>query len=350
MKKIIVHIGTFKTGSTSLQHHLALNREVLLENNFYYGDYFENIKAHSNLGYGLLREALQENDVFEKYRDHPRFIHVAEDPEDVIRRIAENSGNCNVIISHEALFADSYRTLIGLDAFVDFELMARINTYIRRRLFGLLSNISNEIQVICYLRRQDLFIESQFNQLCKQPWYSGGQIHDFDKFLEVQPVNLDYYSQLVEWEKIFGGNSIRIKVYDKKLMKKGLIDDFYKDILGISETEKLKNIPRKDENLGLNPQIIMYMKMMNLEDKGIHEILQKYPTLSGYNQKEGFFDHRNRIKFLEKYDRINCQVARHFLNREKLFDDEIEQIPQIKALSYDEFAEITKWLLGEILS
>ena len=90
--------------------------------------------------------------------------------------------------------------------------------------------------------------------------------------------------------------------------------------------------------------------MMNLEDKWIHEILQKYPTLSGYNQKEGYFDQRNRIKFLEKYDRINCQVARHFLNREKLFDDEIEQIPQIKALSYDEFAEITKWLLGEILS
>ena len=72
-EKIFLHIGTFKTGSTALQFHMHQNRKNLLRQGFYYGDYFDNYYLHSNLCYGLLKEALISYGIFEKYKDHPRF-------------------------------------------------------------------------------------------------------------------------------------------------------------------------------------------------------------------------------------------------------------------------------------
>lgn len=348
MSKVILHIGTFKTGSTALQHHLSYNKEILWENNYYYGDYFEPIKAHSNLGYGLLKEALESNNLFSMYADHPRFVNVAENPKDIIERIDSNRKGKNIIISHEALFADAYRTLIGLDATLDDKLMKSINLYMRKRLKCLLTQSFDDIQIICYLRRQDLIIESQFNQVMKQPWYSGTKILDFKNFVEAKPINLHYYSQLEEWSEIFGKDTIVVKIYENELLSKGLIKDFYTDVLGISDIHKLKNIPEKDMNRGLNPEVVLYKSMLKHTTRKIDEFLMLYKNENKINQKEGFFDNDERIDFVNQYTEENNMIAKKFLGRECLFLDKVESIPKVKPLSYEKFIEITQWLFDKM--
>lgn len=103
MKKIYLHIGTFKTGSTAIQFHMHQNKDLLLENGFYYGDYFEHYYLHWNLCYGLLEEALKAHGMYERYKNHPRFLNVAQKPDEVIERIKQHAAEVpSVIISCEA--------------------------------------------------------------------------------------------------------------------------------------------------------------------------------------------------------------------------------------------------------
>ncbi len=172
MKKIYLHIGTFKTGSTAIQFHMHQNKDLLLENGFYYGDYFEHYYLHSNLCYGLLEEALKAHGMYERYKNHPRFLNVAQKPDEVIERIKQHAAEVpSVIISCEAFFADAFRTLVGLYTEVSYQEKKDINAYMRRRLKELLYSISDQVVIVCYLRRQDLFVEAQYNQYCKNIWY-----------------------------------------------------------------------------------------------------------------------------------------------------------------------------------
>ena len=115
MKKIYLHIGTFKTGSTAIQFHMHQNKDLLLENGFYYGDYFDHYYLHSNLCYGLLEEALKVHGMYERYKNHPRFLNVAQKPDEVIERIKQHTAEVpSVIISCEAFFCRCFSYIGGI--------------------------------------------------------------------------------------------------------------------------------------------------------------------------------------------------------------------------------------------
>lgn len=355
MQKIFLHIGTFKTGSTALQFHMHQNEARLLENGFYYGNYFNNYYVHSNLCYGLLREALINYGLFSKYENHPRFLNVAENPDIVIKRMKEKMAkDLNLIISSEAFFADAFRTMVGLKTQLQAQQKREINNYMRTRLKELLLDITDNITIVCYLRRQDLFIESQYNQYCKNQWYSdlGNGLPEFKEFVEYYPVELDYYTVLEEWKSIFDKAVFVIKPYEKESFNDNLITDFYTDILhiDINEVKKFGGIHKAQTNPKLDRDVLEYIRRLDFNDEKVTGLLRKYSDQLDRVKEYAYFSERERKEFLQGFMTQNAMVAKKFLNRTDgcLFKNMNYYIPEYGGLKISRVFEITHWVIDEM--
>lgn len=354
MKKVFIHIGTFKTGSTSLQYHMHKNRKLLLENDFYYGDYYDKYYLHSNLCYGILEEALKLNGLYQKYKDHPRFLNIAENPDKIIENIKRNSKDySNIIISHEAFFADAFRTLAGLRSYLTEETKREINMYMRLRLKELMSEFTDKIIIICYLRRQDLFIESQYNQYCKDIWYGDKNIPDFEEFVNCKPIELNYYTILKEWKEVFPEARFIIKPYEKESFKNGLINDFYTNILKIDFkiVKNFESIDLVQSNQRLDRDVLEYKKKINILNNKLNTLFKEYsislPDINDFS----YFSYEERKRFLRQFNIQNNKVAKEFLRKEDgiLFSNMSMDFHEYEGLKEEKIIEITKWLFGRLL-
>lgn len=353
MKKIFLHIGTFKTGSTALQFHMHQNKRLLLQKDFYYGDYFDNYYLHSNLCYGLLKEALVDYGIFKKYENHPRFLNVAEEPESVVKRIKENSKEYGkIIISCEAFFADAFRTLAGLRVSIPDEENKAVNRFMRMRLRELLSEISEDITIICYLRRQDLFIESQYNQYCKNIWYGdeNEELPTFKKFVGYRPVELQYLTVLNEWQAIFRDADFIVRPYEKGVSGYDLITDFYVNVLNIKDLRCFECIEENKANLRLDRDVLEYKRNLKMYNMRMNHLLKEYSVQLPQIRDYAYWEDDERRIFMEQYDGQNRQVAKKFLNpgREYLFEDVNYTFPQYKGLEKERIFEITRWLIDKL--
>lgn len=131
-KRLLLHIGTHKTGTTTLQSALAKNRDKLAGRGICYPvtdrPPFPNPHKHNNLWKAL--DAGPEAFATEKA---------------VLLREFYGSGAETLVMSEEHLSCHRLTTLAQMRSFTD----------------------QFDIEVICFLRRQDYFIESWWSQRCK---------------------------------------------------------------------------------------------------------------------------------------------------------------------------------------
>ena len=142
-KNLYLHIGTHKTGSTSIQHWLKENSEILKSENYYYpmeGSYFYPPEASPS----LLAHAILGNKpayIGRTVIDHDSCVSD-------IKRDIESSSCSNVIISSE-----------------HFSLAKTLEDV--QKIHDLFVDLFDKITVIIYLRRQDTRIESSWGQAVK---------------------------------------------------------------------------------------------------------------------------------------------------------------------------------------
>lgn len=351
--KIYLHIGTYKTGSTALQSTMSLNRKELLEEGFYWGEYSLLSNSHSNIAYGLLRDALIKAGLFPDYKQHPRFENLAEDPQKVMESIVKNAekNNCkNVIISNEAMFADAFRTLCGLQTVYNQVIYDRINDYMRQTLFGILNEYFDEIAIVCYLRRQDFFLESQYNQFCKQPWYgSESKCVEFGEFVRYKPLSLDYQKVLSGWSRIFNGSEMIVRPYEK--LNKDIIFDFFGEILDWQEDviRKLKEIDKSGANIRWHRELVEYKKFAGIEDKRLNQVFNEYAEKIDRIKDYAYFSLEERKKLLTFYEECNSNIAKIYFDGKEFFNTSVE-IEEYKGISYDRFREITRYVLSRLVT
>ncbi len=131
-KRLLLHIGTHKTGTTTLQSLLAKNRDRLADRGICYPvtdrPPFPNPHKHNNLWRAL--DAGPDAFAAEKA---------------VLLREFYASGAETLVMSEEHLSCHRLKALAQMRAFAD----------------------DFDVEVICFLRRQDYFIESWWSQRCK---------------------------------------------------------------------------------------------------------------------------------------------------------------------------------------
>ena len=188
--KVVVHIGTAKTGSSSLQRFLAINRKALNECGWDYPDL--NHTFNSEIPY--TSRWMNGGKTYLLNGDKKRF-------DSYLKEIDLIYEKYNVIISDEAIFGYGQSFVKSLQQ--------------RYR----------DISLVVYLRRQDTRIEAENAQLIKasivdQNWVKEGYdvmpLNSYvDKLLKERCTRFFYSERLNEFVKIVGKSNLSVNTYEE---------------------------------------------------------------------------------------------------------------------------------------
>ncbi|WP_445360346.1 hypothetical protein ACJJIL_17525 [Microbulbifer sp. EKSA005] len=287
MKKLYIHIGTEKTGTTTVQEFLFKNREVLKGE----GVLYPNILNLSNhVGFCLAFMDFNPNsELYSVVGCEPNENSAKEFSGSILEKLAREivSSDCDtVIISNEHLHS-------------------RITT--QEEIFKIkewASKFFDEIEIVCYLRNQADLAVSYYSTLIK-----SGNVPErvFPNFSSV-PHYYDYKKLLDGWSAAFG--KITVKSFSRSLLKnENIIDDFI-DVACLCGAEN-KFFQIEDSNVSLDAYSLEILKSIN----------ESFPFV-----KEGKINPERRylVPFFEKSSG-NC----------KFVPDELEYYDFLKRFSAD---------------
>ena len=198
-KKLVLHIGNHKTGSTSIQKALYLNRGGL--NTYGYQLFYRSLDGVDNQDGkpGLwITPGETVEDGFEINADLANAIGQTGD---------------NIIISQENL--SWVFSKVAIEAF-----------------HKQLSRSFDEMQLIVYLRRQDQQAISQHQQASRNYFamaskFYGDQARSLPAYEPHMQLYLDYYKRISMWADVFGDDNVCIRIFERgPLIKGDAVDDF----------------------------------------------------------------------------------------------------------------------------
>ena len=208
--KAIVHIGTEKTGTTSIQSFLYQNRSKLnvagfhilqgagKENNRAVPAYCIDEASPDDYFWKQGIETLEQRRQFKK-----DFLKTFD------REVSRLPKNINTVIISSEHFHSRIRTAEELN-----------------NLFELLSRYFDDIKIVCYLREQATTCQSYYSTSLK-----NGDTLSFSDFLDqrCKPENIyfNYDDMLANWERCFGLQSLDISLFiQERFLNGDLLDDF----------------------------------------------------------------------------------------------------------------------------
>lgn len=226
---IYLHIGSYKTGTTSLQRYFHTNSEKLLCNNVLYPQSIINIKMEAQ------HEFSAWADNFNNDFSVVSLFNVTTSEEKI-------QFDKDVFAYYSHLLKDSYdknqSLLLSTEYIFDLsiESLARIKHFFKKD--------PRELKIILYLRRVDLLMISAYYHHI----LTGVHKTDRPVFNKYDPL-LKFKEKLLVVSEIFGKENIIIRPFDKTRFVNGnLIDDF----LSILEIDNSGFKSISDANIGLS--------------------------------------------------------------------------------------------------
>ena len=208
MKTLYLHVGTPKTATSSIQTFLTMNSDKLMKYNYAYPETLEvvdYISPHRN-GHFLIMPIRKEDGTRDiEAQDEKVYAGMARVHE-LFKQVD------NIILSDESLW--------------------RVTSYSRTRVLPMLQEMAKEhgyqIKVIVYLRRQDQFLSSRWNQNVKS---SVGEVRPLGEHLKVvyktQKMVVNYASKLDQLAELFGKENIIVRRFNPATwVNNSIIHDF----------------------------------------------------------------------------------------------------------------------------
>ena len=216
--RLLLHVGSHKTGTTSIQSALAANRPWLESRGIYYPNpkpyLFGKSDAHHDVARALAGDDAREATRLRKFRAHLiaaalRYDRILLSAEPFYRHEIAGSGAAGGQRTPAAMLA-SRRAYVDRMA----EFFAPFDT-----------------EVIVFLRRPDSFAVSLYKSAVVGTLFSGG----FDKFTERRIFRVDYKTQL----ELFGAYfpKVTYKSYESGL-ETGIVETFF-DTIGAGSPPSL---------------------------------------------------------------------------------------------------------------
>ncbi len=223
-RKLFLHIGSHKTGTTSIQHNLAHNTEALAAHGLSY--FYESRipvdepppDLHSWLGF------------VDRERIAPSGMTVR-DPDLLVELLDATRGD--VIVS-----AENFSFFFGEQQI--------------RELYSLLTLVFSDIDVVCYLRRQDRHVISHHQEGSKPLRRAENELFGHSglaipAWTPDHDLYLDYQRRLTTWADVFGRDALRIRVFDRTRLHGGdAVADFF-NLLGVPT---FTQIPDRNASVG----------------------------------------------------------------------------------------------------
>jgi hypothetical protein len=315
MKTLYLHIGTPKTASTAIQKFCSKNRDLLIQKGFYFPKsiyHYPRIGFHRNAHfmYGTLYDEAgnrlkeQEDTLFEK---------------GMKKIVKDFRTHDTLILSDEGLWYAS--------------------SYVRKNLWTRLQNHAKKngytIHIIVYLRRQDQFLTSRWNQRVKQNTTRESWEDEFARIMETQNLMLHYAEKLDDLSEHFGKENITVRRFDRNSFPNGDILADFLQILGLELTDEYE-MAEDEDNTSLKGNIVEMKRIIN----NIPYLERKEISYLGHLMKDGNAQSDSRYRyqmmspdetkaFLSLFQEANDRVAREYIGDDKpLFDDKISSLPK----------------------
>lgn len=313
MKTLYLHIGTPKTGTTSIQHFCYDNMDKLSEKGYYYPILpftYENKGKYRN---GLFLEAI--------YYDKEGNRQIEQEKENFnlgLKTIEEYFNTYdNILLSDEGIWTACFNRKRGKPLL--YELYKNSKT------------VGYQIKIIVYLRRQDDFLVSWYNQLIKHN-ITNKNILSWNEYFQNynKYVQLDYLKCLKKLKNIFGMENIIVRRFDKKYFKGGsLISDFL-DIFDLELNSSFyiddnyeKFNTKMSENACEIKRIINNTTEMNINEiRKFEWILREFSPISEEKYPCSMLSEEESCELMQLYELTNRKIAKRYIgDGQPLFSD-----------------------------
>lgn len=215
MKRAILHIGTEKTGTTSIQNFLYANRIKLGAKGILFS---ETAGYLSNQNLVVYAKKAPEPDLAPQELDVSNASDLALWKDQfAVKHSAE-------VVAFQQRHADS--TVV----YSAEHLQSRLTTVSEiKRAARLLRPMFDEIEVLVYLRRQDKYALSAHSTAVR----AGGQNDFAFETVNAEGPYYNYRELLQNWSDVFGEDAIRVRLFEKsRLVDHDVVADF-KNVTGI---------------------------------------------------------------------------------------------------------------------
>lgn len=324
MKTLYLHIGTPKTGTKSIQWFCWKNRRLFKKYGYCYPDL-------SNLcpDFTVARNGHFMVDLMETVEKEERKKAIHEKFEAGMKQVCELFETYdNIVLSDENIWLTTYRK--------------------RKNLWKELKEVKEregfQIKIIVYLRRQDGYLSSSWNQVVKM----GDRVNAVKSWAEYKanfPKNrqLNYYEKLETIAAELGKENIIVRRFEKGKFSGGSIYSDFLGTVGLEMTEEYTIVKevRNSSLKGNMPEIKRVLNNMpELDDnknRFFRNVLIECSEMTDGNQSYEMFSREELREFLSKYDESNRLVAREYLKEEgtELFENSIFDDSNLRKVNPD---------------
>ena len=277
MKSVYIHCGVHRTGSTALQYLLLENRQNLASQGVVYPG--EGVH-HQALAWALYRGKVGVQDVFD-------LIEGADD-------------GAAVVLSGE-----------------DFAI---------HRNLGWLTKLAKRypVEAVFYLRRQDHWLMSWYNQHIKWPFDKVKSKMDPDTFLAHYRdfFWIDYDWLLDHWAKVLGEDNIRVRVVEPGQVEH--VQQDFAELIGFDLQALAAGRARHNDSLPVHMlELARHLGLYEMPAK------QRVATIAALNEGLGHIDPGAKTLYspdqrrwlLEQFEASNREVAGRWFDRRELFHE-----------------------------
>mgnify|MGYP006267418919 CR=1 FL=1 len=222
--RIILHIGTHKTGTTSIQDVLRASSDVLRRAGILFPEAGcpPGLSGQHMLAWSVLSSK------------HHKLPSPKPPVWEALWREIDTLRPRKVILSAEAFSrADASEVEV-----------------IRKKMEG------KEVSVVCYLRDPAAYLKSAYKQQVKM----GKCSDSFSSFVKDGVKDVDYKSLVDRWARVFGASNVHVRPFDEAIQR-GLLSDFAQ-VAGIDESilvqETHSNVSPPDAVI----QIVRYLNLL----------------------------------------------------------------------------------------
>ena len=313
--KLWLHIGTKKTGTTSLQHFLRGNETLLKKQGVVLPNSFGTIEARTL------------TQIFRK----PGKPDLSAPAWALFCKAIEEAGAAGMesaVLSAESLVDLGRRQVAALAA----------------RLGGMFSSI----QIILYIRRQDRVAVSHYSTALR-----GGGVPEksFSDRLGTTQRAMLYGTLMTDWERAFGRKALVIRRFAPQFLVDGDVIADFCSVIGVDHT-RLSTLPRENEALpGSSAVFLRFLNKLDREHDHVlrpvrARIVQALERSDNYGIGLPKPSRAEMAAFLQTFDAQNELVRRRYFPEEaSLFDSDFSMYPDIvekpvQTLSFEQAMEL----------
>lgn len=327
MKTLYLHIGTTKTGTTSIQKFCLQNQNLLQEKNYCFPD---SIHRYEN----------RKNATF-RYKGIHRNGHF------LVGSVWDKNGRHNTA-EEDRLFHEGMQNVASLFQTYDNIILSDegiwyMSSYGKRDLWDKLKAHADahgyQIMIIVYLRRQDDFLISNWNQAVKENCMTDSVEAHLEETLQTRVMRYSYGEKLDSIAQVFGKDHMIVRRFDSQSFYQGSIYADFLHCMQLELTDEYLPLKNTINNTSLEGNALEIMRILNtLPDlDAVQRLLclrhlRKVTEISG--SRFSMLSGEERREFMSHFEEGNRHVADEYIgDGAPLFETEPVELPKWEAVN-----------------